>query len=189
MKRYELLLSGIGGQGIITLSQIIADAAMECGINLNVTQDRGLAQRGGTVRGQIRMGDVYSPLIPKKSLHTLLALEMESVLNYTDLFSDDTVIIINDNEDNPEFRETVIKSFEPLKDRLFFIPARKTAEEMGLVKAFNIYILGVAYGKDEKIRDFITEDAMINSIRKNIRRSPEKNLEMFKQGIEIGKGL
>ncbi len=71
---YNFLLIGIGGQGIITLSKILATAAMSKDLKVIVTYKKGLAQRGGSVGAQVRVGDVYSPLIPKYSANSLLSI-------------------------------------------------------------------------------------------------------------------
>jgi len=92
---YNFLLIGIGGQGIITLSKILATAAMSKDLKVIVTYKKGLAQRGGSVGAQVRVGNVHSPLIPKYSANSLLSMDMNETFGYIDYINKDTILMIN----------------------------------------------------------------------------------------------
>jgi len=129
---YNVLLLGTGGQGIITLSKILATAAMSKNLKVIVTQKKGLAQRGGSVVAQVRIGDVYSPLIPKYSANSLLSMDMNETFGYIDYINKDTILMINTkiiNDDaflskkNKVKKEKIKQLQESIKNNIFLIDA------------------------------------------------------------------
>ena len=76
------LLCGVGGQGVVLASKLIAYAAMEKGMNVRTSETIGMSQRGGSVVSHVRMGElVYSPMIPKKSADVMIAFEPDIQLD------------------------------------------------------------------------------------------------------------
>lgn len=194
---YNILLLGTGGQGIITLSKILATAAMSKNLKVIVTQKKGLAQRGGSVGAQVRVGDVYSPLIPKHSANSLLSMDMNETFGYIDYINKDTILminteIINDNaflsKKNKVKKEEIKQLHKSIKNNIFLIDAELKAKQKGMDKAANLYLLGVLFGLDNRINSFIKKDDIISSIKKNIRKNTELNIELFNKGIDFGKG-
>lgn len=194
---YNILLLGTGGQGIITLSKILATAAMSKNLKVIVTQKKGLAQRGGSVGAQVRVGDVYSPLIPKHSANSLLSMDMNETFGYIDYINKDTILminteIINDNaflsKKNKVKKEEIKQLHKSIKNNIFLIDAELKAKQEGMDKAANLYLLGVLFGLDNRINSFIKKDDIISSIKKNIRKNTELNIELFIKGIDFGKG-
>lgn len=194
---YNILLLGTGGQGIITLSKILATAAMSKNLKVIVTQKKGLAQRGGSVGAQVRVGDVYSPLIPKHSANSLLSMDMNETFGYIDYINKDTILminteIINDNaflsKKNKVKKEEIKQLHKSIKNNIFLIDAELKAKQEGMDKAANLYLLGVLFGLDNRINSFIKKDDIISSIKKNIRKNTELNIELFNKGIDFGKG-
>lgn len=72
----DVYLAGVGGQGIITASRIIGDAAINAGLNVLLSETHGMAQRGGSVECTARIGDVHSPLIPDGQADIILSFEL-----------------------------------------------------------------------------------------------------------------
>jgi len=191
---YNFLLIGIGGQGIITLSKILATAAMSKDLKVIVTQKKGLAQRGGSVAAQVRIGDVYSPLIPKYSANSLLSMDMNETFGYIDYINKDTILmintkIINDNtflSKKDKVKKEEIKQLQKsIKNNIFLIDAELKAKQEDISKAANLYLLGVLFGLDDRINSFITRDNIIYSIKKNLRENTELNIELFNKGIRF----
>ena len=91
----NILIAGVGGQGTVLASRLIASAAMKRGFNVRTTETIGMAQRGGSVIGHTRIGDdVFSPLIPEGCAHLLLAFEpAEAVRNLRYLSPQGTLIV------------------------------------------------------------------------------------------------
>jgi indolepyruvate ferredoxin oxidoreductase beta subunit len=194
--RYDLLLVGVGGQGIITISEILATAAISKGIKAIVTQDRGLAQRGGSVKAHVRLGNVYSPTIPKYSAHAIISLEMREILGYIDYINKDTILLISTksinykgvlvNEEEKLDKEEIKKLLNPIKNHILFVDVESKTKEMGMTKGANIYMLGIIFGLDAKIKKFITKDEIMSAIKKLLRNNIEANLELFNEGIRFG---
>jgi len=193
---YNFLLIGIGGQGIITLSKILATAVMSKNLKVIVTQKKGLAQRGGSVVAQVRIGDVYSPLTPRYSAHSLLSMDMEEIFGYIDYINKDTILVINTKviSDNvflskkDKVKKEEIKQLQKsMNNNIFLIDAELKAKQEGMSKAANLYLLGVLFGLDNRINSFFTKDDIVYSIKKNLRKNTELNIELFNKGISFGK--
>lgn len=191
---YNFLLTGIGGQGIITLSKILATAAMSKDLKVIVTYKKGLAQRGGSVGAQVRIGDVHSPLIPKYSANSLLSMDMNETFGYIDYINKDTILminnkIINDNaflSKKDKVKKVEIKQLhKSINNNIFLINAELKAKQEGMDKAANLYLLGVLFGLDNRINSFFTKDDIVYSIKKNIRKNTELNIELFNKGINF----
>lgn len=196
--RYDILLCGVGGQGIITLSEILATAAISNDLKAIVTQDRGLAQRGGSVKAHVRMGEVHSPMIPKGQAHALLSLELGETLGYADYLNPETVIAAGttviagadiprkkrdeDSEDAVDPRQVIPK----MGGRALIVDAEAIAAELGVPRAANIFLLGVVFGMDTRISEAVEPDQLIASIKSVIRRKPEENAAIFQSGMKYG---
>ena len=93
------LLCGVGGQGVVLASRLIACAAMEKGMFVRTSETIGMAQRGGSVVSHVRMGEeIYSPMIPKGSADVILAFEpAEAVrsLDYLRRGKEEGIVIVN----------------------------------------------------------------------------------------------
>ena len=150
-----LLLAGVGGQGVILASMIIADALMRAGYDVKQSEVHGMAQRGGSVFSHIRWGsDVESPLVEKGTAEVLAAFEWAEAIRWVEYVRDggavvaDTRTIVppgacNDRRswstDYPPF-DAELFSDRRLKTRL--IDASTTAADLGNVRAANSVILG-----------------------------------------------
>jgi len=98
MKTYNILIAGVGGQGTVLASRLIAAAALKRGFNVRTTETIGMAQRGGSVTGHTRIGDeVFSPLIPAGGADLMISFEpAEAVRNLHYLAGDGTLIVCDD---------------------------------------------------------------------------------------------
>ena len=188
--RYNLILCGIGGQGIITLSEIVAAAAIEKDIKAIVTQERGLAQRGGSVKAQVRLGEVYSPMIPKHAAHGLLSLERQETWGYLDYVNADTLLAVSNtivsSEEQVEDAEEAPRLVDIFADRLLLVDAQTKAAELGQPRGVNMFMLGIIFGMDPRLNGLISRSEMVDTIRKTIRRSPAENIELFEAGMTYG---
>lgn len=191
---YNFLLIGIGGQGIITLSKILATAAMAKDLKVIVTYKKGLAQRGGSVGAQVRIGDVHSPLIPKYSANSLLSMDMNETFGYIDYTNKDTILIINTKTINENAflpkkdkvkKEEIKQLQKSIKNNIFLIDAELKAIQGGMSKAANLYLLGVLFGLDNRINSFIKKDDIISSIKKTLMKNTELNIGLFNKGINF----
>ncbi len=192
---YNILLVGTGGQGVVTISNILADAALAKDLRIIVTQKKGLAQRGGSVVAQVRIGEVYSPQIPKFSADSLLSIDINETFKYIDYLNKDTTLIVNTklnkNDDYSSLSEIEknqkdkIEQFSKiLGENLFLIDADQIVKEKGMDRSTNLFLLGVLFGRDKKFNSLLTRDDIINSIKNNIKRDTDSNIQIFLQGTE-----
>jgi indolepyruvate ferredoxin oxidoreductase beta subunit len=189
---YKIHLIGIGGQGIIKASTIIGEAAMKKGINVVMSEVHGMAQRGGTVITELKIGEVYSPLIKETDADLLLAFELTEALRSLNKLSEKTFVIVNSIPIVPftvslgisEYPELSIV-FEELKGKiknLVVIDAQKVAKEAGNIISENMVLLGAAIATPNFPVD---KELIIQSMKENLPpQSVEVNLRAFERGFE-----
>ncbi|MCB2156945.1 indolepyruvate oxidoreductase subunit beta [bacterium] len=146
----NVLAVGVGGQGIIRLSNILAETAFRSGLDVKKSEIHGLSQRGGSVYSHIRWGEtVFSPVIMDGEAHFVLALEELEALRFAHTVRPDGLILINDFRLLPA---TVVNRQAEYPDdideqlleyaRFERIPATKMAADLGNVRAANIILIG-----------------------------------------------
>jgi indolepyruvate ferredoxin oxidoreductase beta subunit len=91
--KYNILLTGVGGQGLMLLSRIIGTACMEMNLKVVAEEQHGLAQRSGSITAHIRIGDVSSPVIPYGSADLILSMEAMESLRYIEFLKSNGFII------------------------------------------------------------------------------------------------
>ena len=102
MKKMDLLVTGVGGQGVVLASDIIGEAALASGLDVKKTDTLGMAQRGGSVVSHVRMAPkVWSPLIKEGQVELLLAFEKLEAARWSHYLCPDGVAIINNYEQPP----------------------------------------------------------------------------------------
>ncbi len=95
MVEFNVVLVGVGGQGVMLLSELIAETAILHGLKIAVSQQKGLAQRGGSIKAFVRVGDVKTPLIDDGSADFVLALELAESLRALRYLNGETKVILN----------------------------------------------------------------------------------------------
>jgi len=92
----NILMAGVGGQGIILASEIVSEAVMLAGFDVKKSEVHGMAQRGGSVTSHVRFGEkVYSPIIRDGEVDILFSLELLETLRFLPVLKDDPVILVN----------------------------------------------------------------------------------------------
>ncbi|MEM3341364.1 MAG: 2-oxoacid:acceptor oxidoreductase family protein, partial [Thermoplasmata archaeon] len=92
-KRTNILITGVGGQGILLASELIAKTALKANINVVCSEVHGMAQRGGVVESTVRLGDVKSPLIPLGQADVILAFEPVEAARFIHYANPETFIV------------------------------------------------------------------------------------------------
>lgn len=184
----SIVIVGVGGQGILLASEILAQAAMQAGYEVKTNEVHGMAQRGGSVMAQIRYGRaVKSPLVPRNAAHILGALEKVEALRYAEFIRPDglaavssqairPVTVSSGSARYPEDAEEMLRQAFP---RLVYIDAAKIAGELGDVRAANIVLLGaISNGLDLPLPAW--EKAIALCVR-------EKSLETNRRAFAAGR--
>jgi len=146
----NVLIAGVGGQGVILSSEILALAAMADGRDVKQGEFHGVAQRGGAVFSHVRFGDqVHSPMIPKGQVDYLLALERLEALRYGHFVKPGGTVIVNDHKVEPvrmaDVRPYPDEGNDFLDQKGFsvvVVPATATAVEIGNHRVANVILLG-----------------------------------------------
>jgi len=147
----NIALVGVGGQGTLLASQVIARAAMLSGMDVKQSEVHGMAQRGGSVVSQVRIGTkVYSPLIPDGETHFLLAFEMLESLRYAETLAADGTAFINRQLIMPvtvsSGQQPWLDDLDARLDRAFphklLIDALAMAETLGNLRTVNMIMTG-----------------------------------------------
>lgn len=149
----DIIIVGVGGQGILTSSMILAKAAMKAGLNVLTSEVHGMAQRGGSVEVHVRIGDVLSPLIPPGNADVMIALELAEALRYTKYLNENSVVIVNTRPIIPitvtlgvaEYpdAEEVLSKLKEIISHVYPVNASEIAERLGAIQATNVVVLGM----------------------------------------------
>jgi indolepyruvate ferredoxin oxidoreductase beta subunit len=152
LKPVDVLMVGVGGQGTILASRVLAQAALETGYDIKVSEIHGMAQRGGSVVTQVRLGEkVFSPLIPDGGADIVLAFEKLEGLRLLPALKPGGTIIINEQEIPPvpvlvgvaEYPANIVDYIRSVVSNVVAVDALGLAEKYGNPKAANIVLLGV----------------------------------------------
>ncbi len=193
-ERFNIVVAGVGGQGLLTLGRIMGNAAIEAGEEITIAETHGLSQRGGSLIVQIRIGPGESPMIPRGAAHLIIGLEALETARQIVYANKETVIVMNNFiwppplKDYPDI-DQIISKIKERELKLYIVDANKIAEEVtGSIVAANMAILGYAYAVDPRLEERISKDAVEKAIIKTFRgKIAEANLAAFRKGYEIGK--
>jgi indolepyruvate ferredoxin oxidoreductase beta subunit len=150
----NFLLAGVGGQGTILASDVLAGVALAAGLDVKKSEVHGMAQRGGSVNTHVRWNSdrVYSPLIGLGEADVLLVFEEAEALRYAEYLKPDGVAIVNQDAIKPitvtsggahyPSEEEVASIYATLTGRFCLIPGTTLAQELGNARAANVVLLG-----------------------------------------------
>ncbi|GMO60779.1 MAG: indolepyruvate oxidoreductase subunit beta [Termitinemataceae bacterium] len=179
----DIILAGVGGQGVLSVAAVIAKAAVLAGFNARQSEVHGMAQRGGSVLAHLRLSDtvIHSDLIPKGSADMIISLEPLEALRYADFLSKNAAMI---SADEPFLNITNYPDINLIKNTIEKFPnhrlvaAQSIAKKIGLVKSVNIVMVGAASSFLPIPLDCFTKtiESMFAA------REPALNLEAFEAG-------
>jgi indolepyruvate ferredoxin oxidoreductase beta subunit len=147
--KIDIILAGVGGQGILSIATVIGSAAIKQGLYLKQAEVHGMSQRGGDVQSHLRIADheVASDLIPYGKADLIVSVEPMEALRYLPMLSSDGWVITNTtpfiNIDNYPKEEELMKEINKLP-RKVAIDADGIAKEIGSARSANMVILGAA---------------------------------------------
>ena len=190
----NILLCGVGGQGTVLASKIIASAAMSEGNTVHSAETIGMAQRGGSVTSHVRIGDsAFSPLIPNGSADLILAFEPAEAVRNLRYLKKDGIAVVNTAPTKPvteSLSETGYDGREAidfLKQNCdsIFVSSDEMSREFGSSKFFNIILIGIAAGSGKL---GLGRETIINQLKALVpERFIDINLRAFEKGYETGK--
>jgi indolepyruvate ferredoxin oxidoreductase beta subunit len=196
---YNIMTCGVGGQGLMLVSNIIGLACAEYGLNIRTAETHGLAQRSGSIYTHIRIGaDIFSPLIPYGEADALLGMEAIETLRYIEFLKPNGVIILNDyiwqpvgstfervNNNEEKYVEIgeIIQELYKLTDKIYLINALELATKAGNTLTSNVVLLGAL----SKLEGFpISRDQLKSVIPQVVpKKVINVNLRAFDLGFEF----
>jgi len=184
-KRCDILIAGVGGQGIILSSIILGNACILEGLPVKGAEVHGMAQRGGSVEAHIRIGCLYGPMIPVNSADILIAMEPLEGARYSYYLKKGGIAIVNTFQ-IPVMGETyrtedMITIIKEKTENIIAKDFTSASIKTGSIKILNVLMLGVAIRYTPLKKEGI-EEAIRQSIRKNFL---EINLNALNQGYNL----
>jgi len=165
MMKQQIIVSGIGGQGVLFLTRVIAQVAVNRGIPVLTSETHGMAQRGGTVLSTIKIGEFASPLIRTGQADLGLLLWEENLPVHQSLLRDTGTLIINSTQSGDYLS----------------IDAAKIARDLGNAVLLNLVLLGAAIR--EEALAFTAEECETAIKQLAPKKFIEQNLAAFHKGL------
>ena len=198
----DILICGVGGQGTVLASKLIASAAMHQGNKVHSAETIGMAQRGGSVTSHVRVGEAASsPLIPQGAADVLIAFEPAEAVRNLGYLKADGVVIVNQAPVKPTTDSlkaamgqqasvyeagTMIDYLKTKVPTTVVVDGDGLCARFGSAKFLNVALLGVAVGTGRLELD---KDVVLSEIAARVpERFIEKNTEAFEAGYALGAG-
>jgi indolepyruvate ferredoxin oxidoreductase beta subunit len=150
------LLAGVGGQGTVLASKLIAQSAMNRGLNARTAETIGMAQRGGCVVSHVRIGDeIHSPLIPQHKADLIIGFEPAEAVRCLPYLKEDGAVIASIKPVKPVTAaltgsgysgEEMISFLKENVKNLYLVDAETICDKLGSSKVLNVVLLGAAAG-------------------------------------------
>ncbi|MGZ5438611.1 MAG: indolepyruvate oxidoreductase subunit beta [Candidatus Aminicenantales bacterium] len=185
--KQDIILAGVGGQGILSIAYVIDNAALADGLAFKQAEVHGMAQRGGAVQSHMRLSDgtIWSDLIPRGEADMIMSVEPLEAVRYFDFLRPDGIVItsstpfrnIPDYPDLDKVLDAVRKA-----PRSVIVDSERLAKEAGTVKAQNIVLLGAASSFL-----ILKEASLLRTIETLFRGRGPTVLEANLKAFELGK--
>jgi indolepyruvate ferredoxin oxidoreductase beta subunit len=185
----DIVIVGVGGQGVILISDVLGRAAVKAGLPVRGAETHGMAQRGGSVINHTRIGCRFSPMVPSGGADVLLALEPAEALRFGHYISKDGVALINTEPVLPvsvtmgksvyPALEDLVAPFKGVCKDVKTLEATVLAREAGTAQVMNVVMLG-ALSKYTPIKEELLLEALCDVV-------PKKYLDVNNRAFHIGK--
>jgi len=187
-QKFDLLITGVGGQGAILASDIIGKSAVTAGLSIRAAETHGMAQRGGSVVNHIRICEDFGSMIPKKGADLMLALEPMEAVRYLDFLKDGGIVIVNTQPVLPVTVTSGSAKYPDVQEILDVLSekyvvkafnADELAYDAGSRLAMNVAMVGAVSGYLP-----IPKDILLESVKALV---PQKTIEINIRAFEMGR--
>jgi len=187
----DIILCGVGGQGILSIATIIGEAATEAGINLKQAEVHGMSQRGGDVQSNLRLSDqpIWSDQIPTGKVDVIISMEPMEALRYVQYLGPEGVIVTSSKTfvNIPNYPDE-----HALRDELAALPnvqldIEEIAKDLGNPRGANMVLLGMAAPYIEILSVEQLRKAVSVIFARKGEAVVESNLKAFDRGVEAGR--
>jgi len=183
MPEINIVLCGLGGQGILFMTKVLAQTALARGMNVMGAETHGMAQRGGSVISHLRLGDVSSSLVNAGACHHLLALEQHEAYRNLPFLAPESQLFVNSNDNNfPD--ERVRPYLEEKQIQCRSVDAGKIALELQAPLAVNLALIGFMSASPGS--PFATEEIRATIDAVSPERFKPTNFKVFDAGAAAG---
>jgi len=190
MRPYNVLITGVGGQGTVVASDILAAVGLAAGYDVKKSDVLGLAVRGGSVISHVRWGDrVRSPIVPEGRVDVLLGFEYLEALRWLDQVKPEGTILVNRQRIFPVVVSAGRAEYPGLSEaherlraaaqNVYAVPGVEIAQELGNTRTLNVVLLGALSGLME-----IDPQVWLEVIR---NRVPAKVVDLNKAAFQRGR--
>lgn len=183
---YDIILAGVGGQGVLSIATIVAKAAMKDGLQVRQSEVHGMSQRGGGVQAHLRISDtlISSDLVPSGGADMILAMEPVESLRYLAYLKPDGILVTAAEAfvnipDYPDL-ESVHAEIRKLP-RHRIVPAEALAKEAGNAKSENMVLIGAALSSLP-----LSEESLAWSVRDTFERKDPRLVEVNMKALALG---
>ncbi len=183
----DIILAGVGGQGILTIATIIGDAAAVAGLSLKQAEVHGMSQRGGDVQSNLRLSteDIHSDLIRQGTADLIISMEPMEALRYQDALAKDGWVVTsshpNKNITNYPDEQAMMAVLGALPHTAI-LPIEDVARDAGLPKCANVVLLGMA----ARYIEILSAEQLRESIGRVFASKGEKVVEMNCRAFDLG---
>ena len=183
----DIILAGVGGQGILTIATIIGDAAASAGVNLKQAEVHGMSQRGGDVQSNLRLSTeaIHSDLIKQGSADIIISMEPMEALRYLPYLSKEGVVVTSSNtfKNIPNYpdEQALMSELEALPN-VAVLPIEDLAKQNNMPKSANVVLLGMASGYIE----ILSPEQLRESIKRLFSSKGESIVEMNCKAFDLG---
>lgn len=183
----DIILAGVGGQGILTIATIIGDAAAAAGVNLKQAEVHGMSQRGGDVQSNLRLSTdaIYSDLIKQGSADIVISMEPMEALRYIPYLSKEGWVVSSShpfkNIPNYPDEQAMMEEFNSLPHSAA-LPIEDLAKQNNLPKSANMVLLGMAASYIE----ILSPGQLREAIKRVFSSKGEQVVEMNCQAFDLG---
>jgi len=156
-KELNIIICGTGGQGVVLLSELLGSAAVRDGVAVKGSEVLGMAQRGGSVFSNIRLGgDALAPMTPEGKVDVIIAVEPSEALRNIQYLTKNGVVVLNSRtvlpytvflgkSGYPTLKE-IQAGLKKVTDRIITLDATALAQAAGSLQSANVVMLGALYG-------------------------------------------
>lgn len=183
----DIILAGVGGQGILTIATIIGDAATAANLNLKQAEVHGMSQRGGDVQSNLRLSTetIYSDLIKQGAADLIISMEPMEALRYIPYINKDSWIVTSShtfkNISNYPQEESLMEELTNFP-HVAILPIEDVAKENSLPKSTNVILLGMA----AKYIEILSPEQLRESISRVFASKGEKIVEANQRAFDLG---
>jgi indolepyruvate ferredoxin oxidoreductase beta subunit len=194
---FDIYLVGVGGQGVLTVGDLITAAAFEQGLPVNFYPTKGMAQRGGFVKAQVRLGrERVGPQIPEKGADLVIAMELSESLKAVRFIKPGQSFVLFGHVWQPTavmLGQAPYPLLDQVKEQVeqagavlhYLDPDKRPLYEKAPVPA-NIFVLGAALGLSP-LGNLLDPSKVVDMIRVRWRRGAERNILAFQAGLETAR--